>query len=654
MSIGKNRVFCTWSATLEKLTRLPIARDGRPLSERDRLTWAEAVILTALVYLDLLVPMSIQQLQAWCYRVAQLDVLEVCQVWKDADSLLTQLWEKRDLSEYTLSWFKTQLYGKYGHAGVILTPLWPWIAAHLGWPDVGLYRKLHCALAFPGRVSLRDIEDAKSVDALIAHDQSLEVRDWDLANRMNEIMREWLNGFSVTDLPNHGPGAVFELRGTKSCFAKYENVGMDQRLAYVLTKHHAYSGSDIADALLPPGANLRGFVRRSQIRLVPKTALKKRLICKETATLQFYQQMVKNSLYRFLDERLRHRIDLTHAEKNCELAREGSISGYLATIDLSAASDSVAWDLVRRVFKGTTLLPWLYGTKSDETTYQTERGQVKSFRQRKFAPMGSALCFPVECLIFACVVEDVVRMVHRRSCYRVYGDDIIVESDLAPAVMDRLESLGFTVNRDKSFVLPLPAVFRESCGGEFVDGEDVTPVRISRRFIGGNLSPNRGDQVALAVQLANACYRRGLVNARRWIIHRLMRLPEGFRPCFGTQEFMLLGDPDRNYRTPIIWNQDLQRVESIVGVPAECMPLEDAFHRAGELANPRFEEVRYYDWFRSKGFPDRSTTFLAKKFFSECSSLKDFALEVRTNEVQDTAIAHHGEVWLSCQTVPLC
>jgi hypothetical protein len=56
----------------------------------------------------------------------------------------------------------------------------------------------------------------------------------------------------------------------------------------------------------------------------------------------------------------------------------------------------------------------------------------------------------------------------------IYGDDIIVASKDATNVCDLLESVSLAVNRQKSFAGPTP--FRESCGKEYWDGSDTTPI----------------------------------------------------------------------------------------------------------------------------------------------------------------------------------
>jgi hypothetical protein len=129
--------------------------------------------------------------------------------------------------------------------------------------------------------------------------------------------------------------------------------------------------------------------------------------------------------------------------------------------------------------------------------------------------MGSALCFPVEAMVFLttvyCGIEkalnrrvtrsDVIAM---RGKVRVYGDDIIVPSDYVHQVIGSLELFGFKVNTNKSF---WNGKFRESCGGDYYAGVDVTPVRV-RRVMPSSLADVQ--EVVSLVSLRNRFYSAGM------------------------------------------------------------------------------------------------------------------------------------------------
>jgi hypothetical protein len=136
-----------------------------------------------------------------------------------------------------------------------------------------------------------------------------------------------------------------------------------------------------------------------------------------------------------------------------------------------------------------------------ESTVLTDGREVKL---NKFAPMGSSCCFPVEALIFwsACVASQ--RRIERYpqkalkgnehfEVY-VYGDDIIVPALYYAATVEDLQRVGLKVNLSKSFS---EGPFRESCGGEYYYGVDVTPVRVRKPF------RSQGSGLATNADLAN-------------------------------------------------------------------------------------------------------------------------------------------------------
>jgi hypothetical protein len=107
--------------------------------------------------------------------------------------------------------------------------------------------------------------------------------------------------------------------------------------------------------------------------------------------------------------------------------------------------------------------------------------------------MGNAYTFPLETIIFSCVVSAVYKArdlelrrtfheggkysVHTRRLgnFGVFGDDIIVEREAYRQTVRLLNLLGFSVNTEKSFA---EGPFRESCGGDFINGSPARGVYI--------------------------------------------------------------------------------------------------------------------------------------------------------------------------------
>jgi hypothetical protein len=281
----------------------------------------------------------------------------------------------------------------------------------------------------------------------------------------------------------------------------------------------------------------------------------------EPTTLQYCQQGVWGEIDRVIraSSYLRGRLDFHEQTRNMRLAREGSIARNYATIDLSAASDSVSYDLVKKLFKGTKLLRYLVATRSTRTLLPDGR----LIELRKFAPMGSSLCFPIETLIFASICAYVTRGHSVSGDFSVYGDDIIVPTQCAGQVVRILESLGFRVNHDKSFYQPT-CWFRESCGGEYVDGFDVTPMRVSRHYE----SNARLDRIGSLVDSANTAYNRGFRNLRQFFLRKMRQ--EKYSPLFGPSH--VLSDNYTNWHVRRRWNIDHQVVEAEVSTSVPVAP----------------------------------------------------------------------------------
>lgn len=218
---------------------------------------------------------------------------------------------------------------------------------------------------------------------------------------------------------------------------------------------------------------------------VPKTAAKPRLISVEPSYNQFLQQGLHSALKSWL---VKYPVcNIADQSRNKRLAHEASLFGRLATIDLSDASDRVHYGLLKEMFKWSpSFLEFLDSTRSRSIQTPSE-----VLLLNKFASMGSALTFPVETMFFLAIVVytmcESVGDFSRRSVQKylydarigVYGDDIICPVDVVPTLIRHLEECGLAVNTAKSFST---GGFRESCGGDYWLGNNVTPVYVRRRM----------------------------------------------------------------------------------------------------------------------------------------------------------------------------
>jgi len=260
---------------------------------------------------------------------------------------------------------------------------------------------------------------------------------------------------------------------------------------------------------------------------VPKTANKARVIAMEPANVQYVQQALLGEFMREFSGGSPF-VDLSDQEANRKLALRGSVDGSLSTIDLSEASDRVGLALVQSVFsRFPLLLEFLEATRSHCASVP-DRGIIPL---SKFASMGSALCFPVESIVFATIAAHAVACERFRTAapsrrellsladeVRVFGDDIIVPRRETPACLSWLVSFGAKPNAAKSF---WNGSFRESCGKDYWRGDDVTVVYRRSEF-----PKTRRDakQIACTVSLRNQLYWAGLWGAAKYLDERLESL----------------------------------------------------------------------------------------------------------------------------------
>lgn len=256
--------------------------------------------------------------------------------------------------------------------------------------------------------------------------------------------------------------------------------------------------------LLEPGAE-----RPVKVISVPKTQKTPRIIAMEPTCMQYMQQGLLEQFVKAISEDYfaNHLIRFDDQTPNQALARLGSVSGALATLDLSEASDRVSWQLVKVMLSRHRVL------RDAIEDCRSTRADVPGhgvITLAKFASMGSAVCFPVEALVFCTIVMTAIaRSSENRGVplstvikqsvgqVRVYGDDIIVPSRYAPSVVSLLETSGLKVNRRKSF---WTGRFRESCGKDFYAGVDVSVVRC-RDYL--PRSRSESNRVVSAVSLRN-------------------------------------------------------------------------------------------------------------------------------------------------------
>lgn len=213
-------------------------------------------------------------------------------------------------------------------------------------------------------------------------------------------------------------------------------------------------------------------VRGNRFTTVEKTAKTNRGICIEASANVFMQL----ACGKFLSNRLNRYFGWD--KRSCQdfhkiLARIGSLTGAVATIDLSKASDTVATNLVRLV------LPPAWFRLLDDLRSHYTSVDGRWVRLEKFSSMGNGFTFELETLIFRTLIATIEELEGPVKdpycpgvCYSVFGDDIIVPTERSSTTVASLSFFGFTTNKSKTF---LRGPFRESCGGDYHLGKDVRP-----------------------------------------------------------------------------------------------------------------------------------------------------------------------------------
>ena len=341
-------------------------------------------------------------------------------------------------------------------------------------------------------------------------------------------------------IPKHGPGATADRQSSNQ---RFRHRSWPQRLESVFPYlEHALPSSSYYHELDHVHFPEPGAEQPVRVISVPKTLKSPRIIAIEPSCMQYMQQALSGPLVTLLESKVvpgftrlnlcYSMIGFTDQEPNKLLAKEGSVKGSLATLDLSDASDRVSVDHVCALLSNWPLLKEAFLAVRSTHADVPGHGVVPL---SKYASMGSALCFPVEAMVFLAVIfygicesEDATDLRREIQSYvgrvRVYGDDIIVPVDKVDCVIGALESFGFKVNTDKSF---WTGMFRESCGGDYYGGLDVTPTKLKRLFPSSHAD---AEEVLSLVAFRNHIYNRGLWNTAYWLDSRIEPVLHGYYP----------------------------------------------------------------------------------------------------------------------------
>lgn len=418
--------------------------------------------------------------------------------------------------------------------------------------NVLILRYLLSFLSFGKKVSYEDDElDTEALRLWCEVEDRLERAQLPSYIRDLQYVMYWL--FSDFEagalLPKHGSGAVAE-KGIWGTEQKNRALTLEPKLQYLFGKE-VFGSSD--PGYCSPTASPFPLGDRkhsvSRLEFVPKDWKKTRSINMEPVSFQYAQQAVRLWYEDYLDKSiLKNHIFIKDQSRNQRAAYYGSISSNLDTIDLSSASDSVSLELVKSIFPP-QILKYLLGTRSRLVLLPNEE---EPREMQKFAPMGSALCFPVQSTIYSAIIMMVsiadaydrdlwagdtitdlnldeayhtcyakVRTKFWTSAYRrflAYGDDLIVDNAITSNVVRALSDLSFSVNEEKSYVGS--SAYRESCGKHYCDGIDVTPFVFKVKSFNQRVSASA---IGSAIDAANLARTYGYVNVRKVLVNFVLR-----------------------------------------------------------------------------------------------------------------------------------
>ena len=258
----------------------------------------------------------------------------------------------------------------------------------------------------------------------------------------------------LTEPPNPDRIGRFSTRATVGCPAS--DAYLDHKLAGPITgtrEHLRWFDEELhSDPLLktilekcaPPGGPLFTEVDSLPLIGVPKSFKSERLIQPNTLVGSLYTDWLGKLIVLALR---RAGIDLRYLqERHRVLARRYSRTRAYVTADMSAASESY--------------LSWLLNMLLPRVWYKAvARGRAKSYDSKSgkqyyfsFMAMGIGFTFPLQTLLFYALLRAIRELLGIDGFESVFGDDLIYDRRIHPIVERIFSQLGFTLNKDKTFV----------------------------------------------------------------------------------------------------------------------------------------------------------------------------------------------------------
>lgn len=328
----------------------------------------------------------------------------------------------------------------------------------------------------------------------------------------------------------------------------------------------------------------RAFVKKrfaptARLKFVNKTYSKARSICIEELEVQWLQQGIRQAMYQRCETHplTRGYVNFTDQSLNAALALLSSADRKHATIDMSEASDRVLRVLVGRLFKRNPhMLKGLMILSTKRIELPREPGIPGILMCKKYAPMGSALCFPVMGLVHWALIKSLAlnALPKLEVPVWVYGDDIIVPTYLYEVVTRYLPMFGMKINKSKSFA---NSHFRESCGMHAFKGVDITPTMFKNivKF------PPRNEDLVSALENEAALFKKGFLKTASFVRSQILHFRQ-----FGAKYF-----PTVESDSPILgWIREKGEAQPGVRLPARWNSEPPMLLRKYKVLEPRLEK----------------------------------------------------------------
>lgn len=218
------------------------------------------------------------------------------------------------------------------------------------------------------------------------------------------------------------------------------------------------------------------------LSLQPKSYLTRRVCVTEPTCNTFFQLGLGEVMHRVLKQHTG--IDFTvQPARNSMLAKWGSEYGIYATMDLKQCSDYIATGMVAYMFPR-SVVQWVNALRTSDVNLKPYG--LGDMNLGMVSTMGNGYTFALQTALLTAVLFGVYKTLDipiERPCgadlgnFGVFGDDIVVDHEAFNLMAKCCEVLGLVVNRDKSFA---SGPFRESCGSDYFQGQNVRGVYFKR------------------------------------------------------------------------------------------------------------------------------------------------------------------------------